>query len=177
MSFGVLRKLCLALALIMSGVATMGQSIDRSVEIHFRQGSSVYDPNYRGNAERLQKFSDEIVSLHARNYEIVRAEFQAGTSPEGPERVNARLAAERLRNGMSAFLSVIGDDIVLHSDTLAVTSASIGNWESLADVLESGPDFEGRDAAISIMRDSSLAHNAKASALHRLGGGNMELSD
>ena len=117
MSFGVLRKLCLALALIMSGVATMGQSIDRSVEIHFRQGSSVYDPNYRGNAERLQKFSDEIVSLHARNYEIVRAEFQAGTSPEGPERVNARLAAERLRNGMSAFLSVIGDDIVLQGGT------------------------------------------------------------
>ena len=132
MSFGVLRKLCLTLALIMSGVATMGQSIDRSVEIHFRQGSSVYDPNYRGNAERLQKFSDEIVSLHARNYEIVRAEFQAGTSPEGPERVNARLAAERLRNGMSAFLSLIGDDIVLQGEELTVSSASAGTWEDLA---------------------------------------------
>ena len=170
MSFGVLRKLCLTLALIMSGVAAMGQSIDRTVEIHFRQGSSVYEPNYRGNAERLQKFSDEIVSLHARNYEIIRAEFQAGTSPEGSERVNARLAAERLRNGMSAFLSVIGDDIVLHSDTLAVTSASVGNWESLADVLESGSDFEGRDTVLKVLRDSSLSHKAKTTALHRLGG-------
>ena len=170
MSFGVLRKLCLALALIMSGVATMGQSIDRSVEIHFRQGSSVYDQNYRGNAERLQKFSDEIVSLHARNYEIIRAEFQASTSPEGSERVNTRLSAERLRNGIAAFLAVIGDDIVLHSDTLAVTSASIGNWESLADVFESGPDFEGRDTVLKVLRDSSLSHKAKTTALHRLGG-------
>ena len=177
MSFGVLRKLCLALALIMSGVATMGQSIDRSVEIHFRRGSSVYDPNYRGNAERLQKFSDEIISLHARNYEIVRAEFQAGTSPEGPERVNARLAAERLRNGMSAFLSVIGDDVVLHGEELTVSSASAGTWEDLAALLEAGQDFDGRATVLKVLRDSSLAHNAKASALHRLGGGNMELSD
>ena len=171
MSFGVLRKLCLALALIMSGVATMGQSIDRSVEIHFRQGSSVYDPNYRGNAERLQKFSDEIVFLHARNYEIVRAEFQAGTSPEGSERVNARLAAERLRNGMSAFLSVIGDDIVLQGEDLTVSSASAGTWEDLASLLEAGSDFEGRDTVLKVLRDSSLSHKAKTTALHRLGGG------
>ena len=170
MSFGVLRKLCLTLALIMSGVAAMGQSIDRTVEIHFRQGSSVYEPNYRGNAERLQKFSDEIVSLHRDKYEITSAEFHAGTSPEGSERVNTRLSAERLRNGIAAFLAVMGDDIVLHGEELTVSSASAGTWEDLAALLEAGQDFDGRATVLEVLRDSSLAHNAKASALHRLGG-------
>lgn len=177
MDLNLLKKLFVSAALLVPCFFSYAQMTERSVELRFRQGSSKYEPNYRGNAERLRQFSDEIVSLHARNYEIIRAEFQAGTSPEGSERVNARLAAERLRNGMSAFLSVIGDDIVLHSDTLAVTSASIGNWESLADVLESGPDFEGRDTVLKVLRDSSLSHKAKTTALHRLGGGYMELSD
>ena len=170
MSFGVLRKLCLTLALIMSGVAAMGQSIDRTVEIHFRQGSSVYEPNYRGNAERLQKFSDEIVSLHRDKYEITSAEFHAGTSPEGSERVNTRLSAERLRNGIAAFLAVMGDDIVLHGEELTVSSASAGTWEDLASLLEAGSDFEGRDTVLKVLRDSSLSHKAQTTALHRLGG-------
>ena len=171
MDLNLLKNLFVSAALLVPCFFSYAQMTERSVELHFRQGSSKYEPNYRGNAERLQKFSDEIVSLHARNYEIVRAEFQAGTSPEGPERVNARLAAERLRNGMSAFLSVIGDDFVLQGEELTVSSASAGTWEDLAALLEAGQDFEGRATVLKVLRDSSLSHNAKASALHCLGGG------
>ena len=177
MDLNLLKKLFVSAALLVPCFFSYAQMTERSVELHFRQGSSKYEPNYRGNAERLQKFSDEIVSLHARNYEIVRAEFQAGTSPEGPERVNARLAAERLRNGMSAFLSVIGGDIVLQGEDLTVSSASAGTWEDLAALLEAGQDFDGRATVLKVLRDSSLAHNAKTTALHRLGGGYMALSD
>ena len=171
MSFGVLRKLCLALALIMSGVATMGQSIDRSVEIHFGTSNAADTNNFFGNAERLRQFSDEIVSLHRDKYEITSAEFHAGTSPEGSERLNTRLSAERLRNGIAAFLAVMGDDIVLHGEELTVSSASAGTWEDLASLLEAGSDFEGRDTVLKVLRDSSLSHKAKTTALHRLGGG------
>lgn len=171
MDLNMLKKLFVSAALLVPCFFSYAQMTERSVELHFRQGSSKYEPNYRGNAERLQKFSDEIVSLHARNYEIVRAEFQAGTSPEGPERVNARLAAERLRNGMSAFLSVIGDDFVLQGEELTVSSASAGTWEDLAALLEAGQDFDGRATVLKVLRDSSLSHNAKTTALHRLGGG------
>ena len=171
MDLDLLKKLFVSAVLLMPCVFSYAQMTERSVELRFRQGSSKYEPNYRGNAERLRQFSDEIVSLHRDKYEITSAEFHAGTSPEGSERVNTRLSAERLRNGIAAFLAVIGDDIVLHSDTLAVTSASIGNWESLADVFESGPDFEGRDTVLKVLRDSSLSHKAKTTALHRLGGG------
>ena len=171
MDLNLLKKLFVSAALLMSCFFSYAQMTERSVELHFRQGSSKYEPNYRGNAERLRQFSDEIVSLHRDKYEITSAEFHAGTSPEGSERVNTRLSAERLRNGIAAFLAVMGDDIVLHGEELTVSSASAGTWEDLASLLESGPDFEGRDTVLKVLRDSSLAHNAKASALHRLGGG------
>ena len=170
MDLNLLKNLFVSAVLLMPCVFSYAQMTERSVELHFRQGSSKYEPNYRGNAERLRQFSDEIVSLHKNKYEITGAEFHAGTSPEGSERVNTRLSAERLRNGIAAFLTVMGDDIVLHGEELTVSSASAGTWEDLATLLEAGQDFDGRATVLKVLRDSSLAHNAKASALHRLGG-------
>ena len=171
MDLNLLKKLFVSAALLVPCFSSYAQMTERSVEFHFRQGSSKYEPNYRGNAERLRQFSDEIVSLHRDKYEITSAEFHAGTSPEGSERVNTRLSGERLRNGIAAFLAVMGDDIVLHGEELTVSSASAGTWEDLAALLEAGQDFDGRATVLKVLRDSSLAHNAKASALHRLGGG------
>lgn len=171
MDLNLLKKLFVSAVLLVPCVFSYAQMTERSVELRFRQGSSKYEPNYRGNAERLRKFSDEIVSLHGDKYEITSAEFHAGTSPEGSERVNTRLSAERLRNGIAAFLAVMGDDIVLHGEELTVSSASAGTWEDLASLLESGSDFEGRDTVLKVLRDSSLSHKAKTTALHRLGGG------
>ena len=171
MDLDLLKKLFVSAVLLVPCVFSYAQMTERSVELHFRQGSSKYEPNYRGNAERLRQFSDEIVSLHGNKYEITSAEFHAGTSPEGSERVNTRLSAERLHNGIAAFLAVMGDDIVLHGEELTVSSASAGTWEDLATLLEAGQDFDGRATVLKVLRDSSLAHNAKASALHRLGGG------
>ena len=171
MDLNLLKKLFVSAALLVPCFSSYAQMTERSVELHFRQGSSKYEPNYRGNAERLRQFSDEIVSLHRDKYEITSAEFHAGTSPEGSEQVNTRLSGERLRNGIAAFLAVMGDDIVLHGEELTVSSASAGTWEDLAALLEAGQDFDGRATVLKVLRDSSLAHNAKASALHRLGGG------
>lgn len=171
MDLNLLKKLFVYAALLVPCFFSYAQMTERSVELHFRQGSSKYEPNYRGNAERLRQFSDEIVSLHRDKYEITSAEFHAGTSPEGSERVNTRLSGERLHNGIAAFLAVMGDDIVLHGEELTVSSASAGTWEDLAALLEAGQDFDGRATVLKVLRDSSLAHNAKASALHRLGGG------
>lgn len=171
MDLNLLKKLFVSAVLLVPCFFSYAQMTERSVELRFRQGSSKYEPNYRGNAERLRQFSDEIVSLHRDKYEITSAEFHAGTSPEGSERVNTRLSGERLRNGIAAFLAVMGDDIVLHGEELTVSSASAGTWEDLAALLEAGQDFDGRATVLKVLRDSSLAHNAKASALHRLGGG------
>ena len=171
MDLNLLKKLFVSAALLVPCFSSYAQMTERSVELHFRQGSSKYEPNYRGNAERLRQFSDEIVSLHRDKYEITSAEFHAGTSPEGSERVNTRLSGERLRNGIAAFLAVMGDDIVLHGEELTVSSASAGTWEDLAALLEAGSDFDGRATVLKVLRDSSLTQNAKASALHRLGGG------
>ena len=171
MDLNLLKKLFVSAALLVPCFSSYAQMTERSVELHFRQGSSKYEPNYRGNAERLRQFSDEIVSLHRDKYEITSAEFHAGTSPEGSERVNTRLSGERLRNGIAAFLAVMGDDIVLHGEDLTVSSASAGTWEDLAALLEAGKDFDGRATVLKVLRDSSLTQNAKASALHRLGGG------
>ena len=171
MDLNLLKKLFVSAVLLMPCFFSYAQMTERSVELHFRQGSSKYEPNYRGNAERLRQFSDEIVSLHRDKYEITSAEFHAGTSPEGSERLNTRLSAERLRNGIAAFLAVMGDDIVLHGEELTVSSASAGTWEDLASLLEAGSDFEGRDTVLKVLRDSSLSHKAKTTALHRLGGG------
>lgn len=132
MDLNLLKKLFVSAALLVPCFFSYAQMTERSVELHFRQGSSKYEPNYRGNAERLRQFSDEIVSLHRDKYEITSAEFRAGTSPEGSERVNTRLSGERLRNGIAAFLAVMGDDIVLHGEELTVSSASAGTWEDLA---------------------------------------------
>ena len=171
MDLNLLKKLFVSAALLVPCFFSYAQMTERSVELHFRQGSSKYEPNYRGNAEHLRQFSDEIIYLHRDKYEITSAEFHAGTSPEGSERVNTRLSAERLRNGIAAFLAVMGDDIVLHGEELTVSSASAGTWEDLAALLEAGQDFDGRATVLKVLRDSSLSHKAKTTALHRLGGG------
>lgn len=173
MDLHLLKKLFVSAALLMPCFFSYAQTTERSVELHFRQGSSLYEPDYRNNAERLRQFSDEIVSLQSAGYEVVRAEFQAGTSPEGPKRVNERLSQRRLRSGMQAFLDVIGDDIALHGDSLPVTSSSVGSWEELASSLEAGRDFEGRDAALDVLRDVSLDSDSKTSALKKLLGGGI----
>ena len=169
----LLRRFCLSLGLVLCSIVAGAQSLDRSVEIHFRLGSSVYEPSYRGNAEHLRTFCDEIISLHESKYEITRAEFRAGTSPEGPERINERLSTRRLDNAMAAFRAVIGDAIVLHGDTLAVSSAAVGKWEELAALLEDGVEFEGRDDVLSVLRDSTLSHDAKTSSLRKIAGGGI----
>ncbi len=166
---GTVRSFLLILMLVTSALcARAQQNLEKSDVVYFRLGSSVYDPEFRENGIRLEAFLRGIEEDRQSGlWEIVAVDFSAGASPEGPSRLNTRLAEARLAT-MTEFLR----------GRLAPTSSSATahSWLEISDSVAAGSDFAGRDEALAIMGSDSLGARGKEAALRRIGGENMEIS-
>jgi len=161
---GTVRSFLIMLMLVTSALcARAQQNLEKSDVVYFRLGSSVYDPEFRENGIRLEAFLRGIEEDRQSGlWEIVAVDFSAGASPEGPSRLNTRLAEARLAT-MTEFLR----------GRLAPTSSSATahSWLEISDSVAAGSDFAGRDEALAIMGSDSLGARGKEAALRRIGGG------
>ena len=166
---GISRRILTILVLMTTALcARAQQNLEKSDVVYFRLGSSVYEPEYRENGARLEAFLRDIEEDRQSGlWEIVAVDFSAGASPEGPSRLNTRLAEARLAT-MTEFLR----------GRLSPTSSSATahSWLEISDSVAAGGDFTGRDEALAIMDSSSLGARGKEAALKRIGGGSMEIS-
>lgn len=69
-----------------------------TLEVYFRQGQSLWVPQYRGNGERLQEFVERFGKLHSDKVfnRISKIHIVAGCSPEGSWTFNQKLSKNRV---------------------------------------------------------------------------------
>ncbi len=98
------RLIILCVLGILLGHASSAAVVGDTLTVYFRQGRSSFDPAYMDNEVRCQDFIRTINNIQlVSGMKIDSVEFYATASPEGPVRVNERLAKARARN-LSAYL-------------------------------------------------------------------------
>ena len=127
-----------------------------TIKIYFQQGKSVYNPDFRDNESRLQKFVSRVQAIRADSaYSIQSIHVIAAASPEGPFDLNQRLSHQRAENVnryMRPFLTY-GDSLV------QVVPGGI-NWSGLTRMV-SRSDMPHKQEVMEILEASSHEANSR----------------
>lgn len=91
-----LRKLTICIVCLLSYLPLAAQHKTDSLTVYFRQGLSVYEPDFNGNQERVDNFISRMQSIQQNPLQnIVSISYIAGTSIEGSRSLNEQLAKQR----------------------------------------------------------------------------------
>lgn len=116
-----IHKYCISLIFLLfsTGVA-LSQEIRTEIYIDFRVNSSVIDSAYATNADRMQKIVEYLRKIREdHTVNIVEISFRGAASPEGGDRLNRRLARERLA-ALEQFVRMeidIPDSLITRNDS------------------------------------------------------------
>ncbi len=162
-----------ALALFfVSGHEVTAQIHENSVEIHFRIGSSRYEPSFRGNGARLAEFTERFNSLidtgSCIRYEV---EIVGGASPDGRRGLNERLAAERLASARAALEKAGIDASFIGSCYSFAAESEVTDWSRVAGAVSADASAPRRDEILSVLSDTTLTSAETERRLKALRGG------
>ena len=140
-----------------------------SLKIYFRVGSAEYDPNYRGNRERMDSFIKRVYAIEqdSLNYTIYQLEYLAAASLEGTPSFNQSLSERRFStvlNYMKKHLDVSG--------MLEVSDAVGEDWERIIPMVQNS-NLSNKEELLSIFRDSTLTQEQKKSEIKKLNKGKV----
>lgn len=137
-------------ALFIIDVFAQEQATD-TLEIYFHQSSSLWDPMYKNNGERLDAFVDRFRKLREDEEmkRISKIHIIAGCSPEGYWSYNQQLSKDRARS----IRKVLQGYITL-PDSIIVEKAIGINWEGLRKMVEADPNVPHREEVLDIIDNS-----------------------
>lgn len=116
-----------------------------SLQVYFRRGESMVDPDYRDNGANLERFRASLNDTSAIVRNII---VRTTSSPEGPVKFNQQLSEARAR-GIDDFLAGI-----LHLDRSLFRYELIGeDWDGLERAVRN-LDTPWRDEVLSIIRNT-----------------------
>lgn len=153
---------------------TITEQSSDTLEIFFRQGKTLWSPEYMNNSDRLQAFVDRFRKLREDRVmsKISKIHIVSGASPEGSYALNRRLSdgrAERIRK-------VLRQYITLPDSVIVVDSRGV-NWQGLYEKVEAS-DMQYRDEILDIIvntpeLDPKRGYNyeLRKKTLERLHGG------
>ena len=118
-----------------------------TLEVYFRQGYSLWEPNFKNNGKRLEAFVERFKKLRKDTvlYNISKIHIIAGCSPEGRWELNQRLSknrAKRIRTVLKNYISL--PDSVIVEDSRGI------NWKGLEELVEAS-DMEYKDEVLNIL--------------------------
>lgn len=151
----VLLSLLVVLSCVLSanaknkGTVIKNEKAD-TLEVYFRQGYSLWEPNFKNNAVRLRGFVDRFKEVIADTtlYKVSKIHIVSGASPEGTYRMNQRLSANRAKR----IRGVLKQYIEL-PDSMIVEDSRGVNWKGLEELVEAS-DMEYRDEVLDIIRNT-----------------------
>ena len=116
-----------------------------TLEVYFRQGYSTWEPQYKGNGERLEAFVERLQKLHSDKIfnRISKIHIVAGCSPEGSWVFNQRLSknrARRMRDVLKSYIAL--PDSVIVEDSRGI------NWAELRRMVEADPNMPYKDEVL-----------------------------
>ena len=145
-----------------------------SLQIYFRQGKTLWAPEYMDNDRRLSEFVGRLRELRRSQVmsKISKIYIVSGASPEGSYALNRRLSdgrAERIRNVLKQYISL--------PDSVIVTDSRGVNWKDLYTKVEAS-NMQYRDEVLDIIQntpelDQSKGYNyeLRKKTLEKLHGG------
>ena len=130
---------------------TIWEQKNDTLQIFFRQGKTLWAPDYMNNDERLRGFVERFRALRNSDCEIskvAKIHIVSGASPEGPYALNRRLSdgrAERIRNVLTGYIDLPDSVIVIDSRGV--------NWKGLYEKVEAS-DMPERDQVLDIIANT-----------------------
>lgn len=121
-----------------------------TLEVYFRQGYSLWEPNFKNNGKRLEAFVERFRKLHEDTVfkSISKIHIVSGASPEGTWRLNQRLSknrANRIRSVLKRYISL--------PDTVIVEDSRGIDWQGLYELVEAS-DMQYRDEVLDIIKNT-----------------------
>lgn len=98
-------------------------------------------------------------------------DFCGGASPEGPARLNGRLAKERLDNAVAAMKEAGFDFGRFHSEGLHTAGTAIADWGSFAESVSADSLVPDRNEVLAVMKDTVLTASDREKKLKSIRGG------
>lgn len=128
-----------------------------TLEVYFRQGYSLWEPNFKNNAERMKIFVERIKQIQRDTavYKVSKIHIVSGASPEGNIKMNERLSANRAKRIRTVLKSYI--DL---PDTIIVEDSRGVNWKGLEDLVMAS-DMEYKDEVLNILHTAPEFMNNK----------------
>lgn len=127
----IVAGFCNFMALADAPAPESSDSLD--VKVYFRQGISVYDADFNGNAARIDDFANRMKSLLNSDdaNRISKIRISTGASPEGTAAFNRRLAAARAKAIREQIIS-----LVPQLDSLLLLDPKGVDWQGLRALVE-----------------------------------------
>lgn len=128
-----------------------------TLEVYFRQGYSLWEPNFKDNAKRMKGFVERIKEIQEDTsvYKVSKIHIISGASPEGTYKMNQRLSANRA----SRIRKVLKSYITLPDSMIVVESRGV-NWKGLEELVEAS-DMAYKDEVLNIIRNYPELKNGK----------------
>lgn len=140
-------RLIVVISLFCTFFSVTSQEKSDTLEVYFRQGYSLWEPNFKNNGKRLEAFVERFKKLRKDTvlYNISKIHIIAGCSPEGRWELNQRLSknrAKRIRTVLKNYISL--PDSVIVEDSRGI------NWKGLEELVEAS-DMEYKDEVLNIL--------------------------
>lgn len=115
--------------------------------VYFHQGKSFFDPDFKGNDNRLKQFVNEAYFREGDpTMSIKRILVSSGASPEGPHAVNERLSKDRA----AAIINFLKEHTDLSDSSIIVHSSGV-DWEGLAALVKNSDEVPDKDSVLAII--------------------------
>lgn len=166
---GIMILLCFPLSLM----AQQGSTIqsDSSVVMRFRifypvNQTKLYE-DYMGNADMLRRIRKYL----EKSPQIDSITIYSYASPEGPYRLNKRLASERGKTAKQYLLSQIPAERHL-PDSLIILDPTAENWVGLRDLVLYQYPYDDKEKVLEILDRTDISDERRKVLLKRLNRGN-----
>ena len=145
-----MNKIGLCLFCCLSGSFLFAHSQEDTLQVYFRRGYAVLEPELRGNREtleglvvRLEAFGDDTAGC------VSQLSLRGNASPDGTAAANVRLTRKRVE----AVLSYLRQRVEI-PDELVEVQANGFDWEGLQLRVEDDPECPARQEVLEVLSDT-----------------------
>ena len=140
--------ICVAMCFLLLWTEVLdAQTVKDSVQVHFRQGYAILEPNFKDNKEALQRVIDAINERRNSSlYRLNKIQILGAASPEGTVYHNNRLSYKRA-NALFDYI----DRYVELPDSMKVITPVGRDWRTLILMVEEDPDVPYKDETLAVL--------------------------
>jgi hypothetical protein len=155
----VIRRISIVVILLAAAISTAKAQDEKqnsdTLEVHFHQGVSMWDPSYKENGRRMEGFVNRFRKFHEDSTfrKITKIHISAGCSPEGTWDYNQRLSKNRVKS-----IRHVLNQYIEFPDSVVVEKAIGINWELLHRLVTEDADVPFREEVLHIIENSPELH-------------------